>query len=94
MPTPAALERLTAAKSRFDTPLTGKEDLLRLLDESEIPYLRTLPAKRRLREILAEMRGTTPDPGVALDDRRSEMRDELDAVRWSDPRSGCLSVLR
>lgn len=31
---------------------------------------------------------------LALDDRRSEMRDELDAVRWSDPRSGCLSVLR
>lgn len=37
MPTPAALERLTAAKARFDTLRTGKEDLLHLLDESEIP---------------------------------------------------------
>jgi Fic family protein len=37
MPTPSVLERLSATKARFDTLRVGKEDLLRLLDESEIP---------------------------------------------------------
>jgi Fic family protein len=37
MPTPSALKRLFAAKARFDLVRIGKDDLLRLLDESEIP---------------------------------------------------------
>lgn len=37
MPTPTVLQRLSATKARFDSLRVGKDDLLRLLDESEIP---------------------------------------------------------
>jgi Fic family protein len=37
MPTPSMLLRLSAVKGRFDVLRVGKEDLLRLLDESEVP---------------------------------------------------------
>jgi Fic family protein len=37
MPTPSVLQRLSATKARFDLRRVGKEDLLRLLDESEVP---------------------------------------------------------
>ncbi len=37
MPTPTVLKRLSATKARFDSLRVGKDDLLRLLDESEIP---------------------------------------------------------
>jgi Fic family protein len=37
MPTPSMLQRLFEAKARFDELRVGKEELLRILDESEIP---------------------------------------------------------
>jgi Fic family protein len=37
MPTPSTLQRLSATKARFDDLRVGKDDLLRLLDESEVP---------------------------------------------------------
>ncbi len=37
MPTPVLLHRLADRRAQFDDLRTGKEDLLRLLDESEVP---------------------------------------------------------